>query len=145
IVVLEHGRVIQTGTAEDLRARPRSPYVADLFGLNLWRGNAHAGVVVLESGAELVVPESPEGAVLVSVSPRGVALHAHRPEGSPRNAWPGIVSAVEPDGEVVRVRLEGAVPVTALVTPAAVSELGLVEGARAWAAVKATEMTAYPA
>jgi len=145
MVVLEDGRVIQTGTAEDLRTRPRSDYVAELFGLNLWRGTSRDGLVMLESGLELVVAEAPAGEVLVSVSPRAVALHGAHPEGSPRNTWEGIVASVEPDHDVVRVRLEGVVPVTALVTAAAASELGLVEGTRAWAAIKATEIVAYPA
>ena len=145
MVVLEDGRVIQTGTAEELRRRPRSAYVAELFGLNLWRGTSRGGFVTLESGIELVVPEAPAGEVLVSVSPRAVALHGAQPGGSPRNTWQGVVASVEPDHDVVRVRLEGVVPVTALVTEAAASELGLVEGARAWAAIKATEIVAYPA
>jgi molybdate transport system ATP-binding protein len=145
IVVLEHGRVVQTGTAEELRRQPRSDYVAELFGLNLWRGTSRDGLVMLESGLELVVPEAPAGQVLVSVSPRAVALHGAHPEGSPRNAWEGTVASAEPDHDVVRVRLEGVVPVTALVTAAAATELGLVEGARVWAAIKATEIVAYPA
>lgn len=145
MVVLEDGRVVQTGTAEELRRRPRSDYVAELFGLNLWRGTSREGLVMLESGLELVVPEAPAGQVLVSVSPRAVALHGAHPEGSPRNTWEGVVASVEPDHDVLRVRLEGVVPVTALVTAAAASELGLVEGARAWVAVKATEIVAYPA
>jgi len=145
IVVLDEGRVVQTGTAEDLRRRPRSAYVAELFGQNLWRGAARDGRVTLESGAVFVVPGTPEGEVLVSVSPRAVALYARRPEGSPRNTWRGVVAAVEPYHDVARVRLEGEVPVTALVTAAAVSDLGVVPGAEAWAAVKATEIVAYPA
>jgi molybdate transport system ATP-binding protein len=145
MVVLDDGRVIQTGTADELRSRPRSSYVAELFGLNLWAGTAREGRITLASGLELVVPEAPDGAVMVSASPRSVALHAHRPEGSPRNAWRGMVASVEPDGDVVRVRLEGPVPVTALVTRAAVSELALAVGSGAWVAVKATEIAAYPA
>jgi molybdate transport system ATP-binding protein len=145
VVVLEDGRVVQTGTAEELRRRPRSDYVAELFGRNLWRGTSHEGHVILESGLELVVPEAPSGEVLVSVSPRAVALHRVQPEGSPRNTWQGTVVAMEPDHDIVRVRLGGVVPVTALITAAAAAELGLVKGASVWAAVKATEIIAYPA
>ena len=83
--------------------------------------------------------------MLVSVSPRAVALHGTQPEGSPRNSWQGVVAAVEPDHDIVRVRLEGVVAVTALITVAAASELGVVVGATVWAAVKATEIAAYPA
>ena len=145
MVVLEGGRVVQSGTAEELRRQPRSPYVAELFRSNLWRGTSHEGLVTLESGLELVVPEAPAGEVLVSVSPRAVALHGGLPEGSPRNTWQGIVASVEPDHDVMHVRLEGVVPVTAVITAAAASELGLVVGARAWVAIKATEILAYPA
>lgn len=37
IHVIEHGRVTQTGTAADIRMRPRTPYAADLGGSNLLR------------------------------------------------------------------------------------------------------------
>jgi molybdate transport system ATP-binding protein len=45
----------------------------------------------------------------------------------------------------VRVIVAGPVPVTAEVTPAAVTELGLTAGAPVWASVKATEVSVYPA
>jgi molybdate transport system ATP-binding protein len=47
-------------------------------------------------------------------------------------------------GDHVRVRLAGPVDLVADVTPAAVADLGLVEGGSVWASVKATEVTAYP-
>jgi molybdate transport system ATP-binding protein len=47
-------------------------------------------------------------------------------------------------GNRVRVRVAGLVPLTAEVTPTAVAELHLVEGAEIWTAVKATDITAYP-
>jgi molybdate transport system ATP-binding protein len=43
------------------------------------------------------------------------------------------------------VELDGAPPVLADVTAAAVAELGLLAGREVWAAVKATETRAYPA
>ena len=46
-------------------------------------------------------------------------------------------------GERVRVHLSGVIDLVAEVTPAAVSELGLVEGDDVVAAVKATEVTTY--
>ena len=46
-------------------------------------------------------------------------------------------------GDRVRVRLAGDVPLVAEVTPAAVAEMGLVEGESVWATVKATEVVAY--
>src|SRR5438309_10233131 len=40
LVVVEQGRVLQSGTPADVTQRPRSRYVADLVGVNLFRGRA---------------------------------------------------------------------------------------------------------
>ena len=67
------------------------------------------------------------------------------PTGSPRNVSEGYVQSIELLGDRVRIRVGGPIPLVAEVTPAAVQELGLVEGAHVWTAVKATEITVYPA
>src|SRR5262249_1021915 len=41
LVILEDGRVVQAGPPNEIVTRPRSPYVADLVGMNLYRGDAH--------------------------------------------------------------------------------------------------------
>jgi molybdate transport system ATP-binding protein len=83
--------------------------------------------------------------VLVAVRPASVALHRAHPEGSPRNVWQATVAELEGYAERVRVRLEGPVPLVAVVTEAAVAELALVRGGTVWASVKATDVVAYPA
>src|SRR5207245_8931227 len=45
LVVLDGGRVVQTGSAAEVTQRPRSRYVADLVGVHLSRGVATAGHV----------------------------------------------------------------------------------------------------
>jgi molybdate transport system ATP-binding protein len=47
-------------------------------------------------------------------------------------------------GDRVRVRVDGALPIVAEVTPEAVSALGLRVDSRVWAAVKATEIDVFP-
>jgi molybdopterin-binding protein len=60
---------------------------------------------------------------------------------SARNRFPGVVRSVESDGVMALVEIEaGPFLVTAAVTRDAVQELGLVEGARATAMVKATSV-----
>lgn len=141
IVVLEGGRVIQSGSMHDLVERPRSRYVADLVGLNCFAGACSAGVVTIDE-AELTVATKLEGSVLVTVHPRAISLFRQRPEGSPRNVWEAPVEALEPTLERVRVRLGGRLPLVAEVTPAAVSALRLDEGGSVFAAIKATEIQA---
>jgi molybdopterin-binding protein len=60
---------------------------------------------------------------------------------SARNRFPGIVTSVEVDGVMALVEIEaGPHRITAAITRDAVQELGLVEGARATATVKATSV-----
>ena len=146
VVILEAGRVVQDGPMQDIALHPRSPYVADLVGLNLYRGTADAGTVRLEGGGLIVVADqSVRGSVYASVHPRAVAVHLDDPRGSARNHWPGTVVEVDALGDRVRVRIEGAVPIVAEVTADAVRELGLAPGHAVVASVKATEVSVYPA
>ena len=168
LVVVEGGRVTQTGTTAEVTRRPRSRYVAELVGVNLLHGTAAGDRTVrLASGACLTVADplpgpgsgsdsgsdSPDpdrdpgpgsgSGLAVAIRPRALALHRHRPEGSPRNTWPATVVDLEADRDRVRVQLDGPVPAVAEVTPAAVAELDLVPGAEVWATVKATDLVAY--
>ena len=144
LVIVEAGRVVQRGSAAEVTARPRSKYVADLVGVNLLRGTAHAGEIALHAGAMLRAAEPVDGEVFAVIHPRAVALHRAHPEGSPRNVWRGRAATVDLQGDRVRVRVEGDIAIVAEVTPAAVSELALAEGGEVWASVKATEIAVYP-
>jgi molybdate transport system ATP-binding protein len=145
LVILEQGRVVQTGSPTEVTQHPRSRYVADLVGVNLLRGTATAGQVVLAGGARVQSADGVDGEVFAVIHPRAVALHRARPEGSPRNVWHGRASALDFQGDRVRVGVEGDMPIIAEVTPAAVRELDLAEGSEVWVSVKATEITVYPA
>lgn len=145
LVILEQGRVVQTGSPAEVTQRPRSRYVADLVGVNLLRGTATAGQVALAGGARVQSADSVDGEVFAVIHPRAVALHRARPEGSPRNVWRGRASALDFQGDRVRVGVAGEMPIIAEVTPAAVRELDLAEGGEVWVSVKATEITVYPA
>ena len=145
LVILEQGRIVQTGSPAEVTQRPRSRYVADLVGVNLLRGTATAGHVAFPGGASLQSADSSEGDVFAVIHPRAVALHRVRPEGSPRNVWRGRASALDSQGDRVRVGVEGEMPIIAEVTPAAVRDLDLAEGGDVWVSVKATEITVYPA
>ena len=145
IAVLEGGRLVQCGTAAEICRRPRSSYVADLIGLNLFRGAARAGVLEFPGGGRLVVASAPDGPVLAALHPRAVALFRERPDGSPRNVWRAPIAAVETAGDRLRVRVGGPLPLVAEVTPAARDELQLHEGDAVWIAVKATEISVYSA
>jgi molybdate transport system ATP-binding protein len=145
LVVIEEGCVVQTGTPAEVSQHPRSPYVAELVGLNLFRGRAQGDVVDLEAGGRLVFAGTERGEVFAVVHPRAVALYRSRPDGTPRNVWEGTVGGMDLEGDRARVRMEGPIPIVAEVTPRALSDLRLADGGRVWASVKATEIKVYPA
>ncbi|HEX6194344.1 MAG TPA: ABC transporter ATP-binding protein [Jiangellaceae bacterium] len=145
IIVLEHGQVVQEGPPEHVARHPRTDYVARLVGLNLLRGDASGLRARVGPDAEVVLAHDASGPVHVAFPPAAVTLSLREPAGSARNAWRGTVADVERHGDLVRVTVDGPVPLLADVTPLAVAELSLAPGVDVWAAVKATEITAYPA
>ena len=145
LLILEGGRVLQTGTPAQVTQRPRSRYVADLVGVNLLRGRASGGHIAIEGGGTLTSIDGADGDVFAMVYPRNVALHRTQPEGTPRNVWSGRITAVDQQGDRVRVTVSGAPVLVAEVTPAAVHELHLAEGGEVWVSLKAAEVEVYPA
>ncbi len=143
LVVLEDGRVAQSGPVREVADAPRSRYVADLVGLNLLRGVGRGHEVALDNGEVVVTAEAADGDVYVAIQPHSVSLHRAQPEGSPRNVWRGRVRGADLLGDRVRIHVDGPVPIVAEVTAAAVGELGLHEGVDVWATVKATDLSVY--
>lgn len=154
LVFLEEGRVVQQGSPGEVIARPRSPYVAGIVGLNLLQGILRAGsppALELEGGGHLVVASAPEGAapgdrLWATVNPEAITLYTTAPHASARNLWQLTVGAVTVTGQRARVHLAGSgLQLVAEVTLGAVSELGIVAGRSLWVGVKATEIHVYPA
>jgi molybdate transport system ATP-binding protein len=145
LCIMQEGRIVQEGAPADIIARPRSQYVADLVGVNLYRGVARGTQIALDGAQAITVADEHDGDVLAVVAPHAVVLHAREPEGSARNVWRGAVDGIERFGDRVRVHVDGPLSIVAEVTPGAVDALALGPGVEVWAAVKATEVDVYPA
>ncbi|CAL9600219.1 Molybdenum import ATP-binding protein ModC [Streptomyces sp. enrichment culture] len=146
LVVVERGRVVQEGAPADIARHPRTDYIAQLVGLNLYRGRADGHTVRLDAGPEVSTTEDLSGPAFVAFPPGAVTLYRDRPTGSSaRNLWRCEVAGLESHGDQIRVELTGELPLAADLTAVAVAELGLHPGAPVWAAVKATQTHAYPA
>ncbi|MCP2167543.1 ABC transporter ATP-binding protein [Goodfellowiella coeruleoviolacea] len=145
LVVLDHGTLVQQGTPTEVAHHPRNAYTADLVGLNLLRGTAEGTAVTLDGGGVLTLAEPATGPVHLSFPPSAVSVHPAPPTGSPRNTWPVTLTGLEQHAHTTRLRLHGRPPVLADITTAAVADLRLHAGDALWAAVKATEIRAYPA
>ncbi|MFL5736052.1 MAG: ABC transporter ATP-binding protein [Actinomycetota bacterium] len=153
IVILEDGEVTHRDTPSEIRSAPRTPYAAELVGLNLFSGTLRPlepGTAMIASDAgDVVVGRSddvPENAEVVGLlRPADVILHAEKPAGSARNVLHGRVELVSVEGERARVRLATTPPVTAEITLGSAERLGVKEGAELYASFKALEVRVLPA
>ncbi|CAM5382315.1 ABC transporter ATP-binding protein OS=Streptomyces tendae OX=1932 GN=GUR47_30525 PE=4 SV=1 [Streptomyces tendae] len=147
LVVVEDGAVVQEGGPADIARRPRTDYIAQLVGLNLYRGRAEGHTVRLDdTGPAITTTEDLAGPVFVAFPPSAVTLYGAPPTGSSaRNLWRCEVAGLESHGDQIRVDLTGELALAADLTTVAAAELGLHPGAPVWATVKATQTHAYPA
>lgn len=148
LVVIEDGAVVQEGAPSDIARRPRTDYIAQLVGLNLFRGHADGHTVRLGDGppVDVTVTELLAGDVFVAFPPSAVTLYRERPAGvSARNLWRCEVAGLETHGDLIRADLTGELPLAADLTTVSAAELDLRPGATVWASVKASQTHAYPA
>lgn len=138
IHVIEDGHIVQSGTADDIRLRPRSRFAADLAGTNLLEGTASDGSVAVGSHRLTVADHDIGGRVLLTIHPRAIALFPDRPEGSPRNTWQAPITVLERLGDRARVGLGLPVHLIAEVTAESAESLSV--GDVVWVAIKATEI-----
>lgn len=151
VLVIDHGRIVESGPTQDVIQHPRTPFTARIAGLNLIDGTAVAdglrdpyGVHV--HGVERTSTVVGERAIAV-FAPNVVAVDDRPPHGSPRNTFAVTVTELEPRDGQVRVRARDRTGRTLLadVTAPTVGDLDLYPGKEVFYAVKATAVTIYPA
>ncbi len=150
VIVIDQGRVIESGDTQDVIRHPRSPFTARIAGVNFVEGTAvgpsalrDAHGVVVEGTARTELT-SGDSAVAV-FSPTAVAVYEEPPTGSPRNVFSVTIAELEPRDAQVRVRSLDRSGSTLLadVTAAAVRDLDLYPGKQVHCVVKATAVTLY--
>lgn len=145
LAVLDAGRILQSGPAPELFARPGTGRVAELVGAE----NVIAGVASIESDGMIALragrltvhaaAERVDGPAHAVIGADEIVLSRDAPASSARNSFPARVVAVGASGSLVRVELEvEGMPLVAVVTRGAARELGLAPGASAHASFKAT-------
>ncbi|MDQ3751792.1 MAG: ABC transporter ATP-binding protein [Actinomycetota bacterium] len=152
LVIIEEGRIVQSGTPTEIRNRPRSQYTASLVGLNFISGVivSQDGHMLLDTGnGNLVIAGhglDPGTAVRATIHPRAITLatHMERPSTSARNVIDAEIAGIEIIGDRVRVILDARPPLTAEVTIEALEELDLRRTQHVWAIFKATQVDVYP-
>ena len=160
IAVMQDGRIVQEGKPEDLIFAPASPFVAAMTGAELLldgivdRVDEGLVTVILQGGQRVIafagnadaVPAIAES-VHVGYRPEDVLLSDPADAGatSAVNRFQLVVAGVASTGPLVRVRLDGAIRLTALVTRQSSVTLGLEPGRAVVAQIKATALRAFRA
>ena len=123
MAVMRDGRIVQVGAPDDLVTAPRDGYVARILRLeNIFVGqgvrqNGAVGIRVADLMIPLDVPEQPalsevEGPVQFVVHPWDVSVCSGRQDPS-LLVVEGAVSECSRLGAVVKIRIEGVLPLTA--------------------------------
>lgn len=144
VVVMDQGRIRQSGPIQEVFNKPADPAVARLVGvetvapgevIGFQEGLAvvRVGEVSLLAAASVAVGD----AVFVCIRAADVLLQRDN-EGhtSARNRLPGRIVSMIPEGPLVRVALECGFPLTALVTQLTCREMGLAVGDEVQALLK---------
>jgi molybdate transport system ATP-binding protein len=144
--VLVDGRLVQTGTPDELIAAPATPFVADFTGGNLIPGHARPtgdGLteIVLEDGTRLLSTDPGHGRVGMVVYPWEVTIARTAPVDSAQNHLEAEIATIVPVANRVRVRVG---PLTAEITAASAERLALRPGDRVFASFKASGTRLVP-
>ena len=147
VVILEAGRVVaDRAPSPTSPPRPRSRYIADLIGVNLFSGvgrrrhDHHRGRRAdRRPPIPSTAPPSPSSSRTPSPSTRRCPTAAPATSGASRCPTSTARPTVSACGSTASV------PLVAEITPAALDALALRPGDPVWASVKATEIATYPA
>lgn len=152
ISIMHEGRIVRTGSAEEVMSLPTNPWLADFIGMDAALAgrilSRDEGVARIAVGGEVLYATSdlPAGIeVLVGIRPEDLMLFeadASLPHSSARNRLRMRVEGVERRGTTDRVSLAAnGLRLAAAVSRASVRELGLTPGAEVVALFKATAVT----
>ncbi|WP_413232758.1 sulfate/molybdate ABC transporter ATP-binding protein [Mycolicibacterium sp. 050158] len=153
VVVLEAGRVVESGPTAAVLAAPRSGFGARFAGVNLVAGRAGADATLVTGGQQVwhgVFDDGvrPDDHVVATFHPSAVSVYRDKPNGSPRNAVELVLAELDTRGPAIRVRADeqpdGAPGLSADVTAQAAADLRLGPGERVYFVVKAQEVAIHP-
>jgi molybdate transport system ATP-binding protein len=146
VVILEAGRIVDSGTPAEVFDRPRSAFAAGLAGLNLITGTRRGdALVTADASVSLAMPagwSAEEGVpVSLAVRPAAVAVSLAPPTDPGVTRVRSELLDLEPRGDFVRVR---SALLAADVSPKEAAGLDTAIGSLLWFSFPASAATLYP-
>ena len=152
VIVVEGGRVVESGPVRRVLSAPRSGFAARIAGVNLVSGVvSEPGVIRTSWGTDISgIGDLEAGAAATALfRPSAVAVHVDPPHGSPRNVIAATIAEIDIHGTTVRIRAvdqpDGNTGLAADITAAAAADLDLEPGQTVRFVVKAQEVELHPA
>ena len=154
LVVMDQGRVCQSGDIQQVFDRPTDPAVARILGVEtVVRGQVESvseGMAAVAVGPARILAADPGSLgrqAFVCIRGEDVAVERGGGPGAgstARNRLPAHITSLHPEGSLVRIALDAGFPLESLVTRQACSDLGLAEGDRVCAILKAAAIHLIP-
>ena len=152
VIVVEHGRIVESGPVRSVLTSPRSAFAARVTGVNLVSGIiTRPGTLQTAWGANVFgIGDAPPGVAAVALfRPTAVAIHLDPPHASPRNVLPVTIAEMDIHEATIRVRgaaqPDGSPGIAADITAAAAADLELAPGQDVYFVVKTQETELHPA
>jgi tungstate transport system ATP-binding protein len=145
IGVLVNGKILQTGSPNDIFLAPASTRVARFVGVeNILPGTIFSKenelAIIKVNGVEIqTITELAQGEnVYVMIRPEDITITRTREVTSARNNFEGRINKVIPLGPLTRIEIDCGFPLLGVVTTRSAGELGLTSGTTVYASFKAT-------
>ncbi|NMC89648.1 MAG: ATP-binding cassette domain-containing protein [Methanomicrobiales archaeon] len=148
VAVMQNGKIVQTGTPDEVFRRPATEFVAAFTGMeNVFYGvsRIRSGEATIDLGAiTLRTVTTVEGDVCVGIRPEEVIVSREAFESSAINAFSGTVVEIQQNGIFSRLVVDAGLPLVAVLTRQSVARLDLAEGERAHITFKASAVHVFP-
>ncbi|MCD6280489.1 MAG: ABC transporter ATP-binding protein [Deltaproteobacteria bacterium] len=149
VLVMNNGRILQSGEPRDVFNKPKDPFVASFVGLkNIYKGcvGSHDGVPVFETGdLRFRVITDCEGDAYATIAAHDVIISIEPSETSARNHFEGIVKDMEDKGMFVELTVDIGVDLTVTITKESALRMDLHDGKRCHVLIKATAIHVFKA
>jgi molybdopterin-binding protein len=147
VAVMQDGRVVQTGTPDEVFRKPATEFVAAFTGME----NVYCGVSSVQDGEAAIdlggivirTPADVEGEVCVGIRPEEVIVSREPFESSATNAFSGTVTEIRQNGIFSRVVVDVGLPFVAVLTRQSIARLNLTEGGPASVTFKASAVHVF--
>ena len=148
IGVMENGRIIQAGPADQVLREPRSSFVANFTGVRnyfkvtLIRDEENAETIALTSDNIKIrlSTDKSSGNGYVIIPPEAIVLSDNKILSSAANQFKGEIIDISPARHGFEVHIKSELNLVALVTAGAIKKMQLKTGNTVWASFKATNL-----